>query len=208
MIIRRIGAVLVPLVMACAQSPHPNDARGALAAAIAVERSGKTDAAIRQFHDILRSSPPVDVAGQARLELVRIFERRDDWWEAASQWEELRKLAPNEPEYAYQLGVVYRNISKWAYEQMRSIDPGAARLQQLAGEQYSATGDNEKAIAAFKKAIAKDPNLEGSHLALAVIYLRGKKRDEALAEIDKELALAPESAVAHQVKQAIAGAVK
>lgn len=75
----------------------------------------------------------------------------------------------------------------------------------MLGEQLSAAGDTEKAIAAFRRAVSADPKLSGPHLALSVVYLRMNKRDEALAEIDQELAIAPESAVAKQVRQAING---
>jgi tetratricopeptide (TPR) repeat protein len=193
---------LVSALLAQGASPNP---RAALEAAIAAERSGRAEAAIRQLRQVLRESPPVDIQGQARLELVRIFETRSQWWEAESELQELRKLAPKEAEYAYQLGITYRNLSRWALERMREIDPASARLQQLMGEQYSTAGEREKAEAAFRRAIKKDPELPGPHLALAILYLQSNKRSEALAEVDKELAIAPESAVAKQVRQAITG---
>ena len=203
---RGLSALLLFGGLAFAQAPAPQSAAALLQTGIGAAKAGRTGAAIQAFQEALRGSPPREVAGQARLELLRIFERRSDWWEAAGQLRELRKLAPEEAEYAYRLGVVYRNLAKSAYEQMRAAGPDSARFQQLLGEQLSAAGDTEKAVAAFQRAIAADPKLAGSHLALSVVYLRANKRDEALAEIDLELAVAPESAIARQVRQAISGA--
>jgi tetratricopeptide (TPR) repeat protein len=193
----------VATAVAFAQPPTA-DANARLQAAISFEKAGQTQAAVRQFRELLRTAPPPAVAGQARLELVRIHGRRGEWWEAAEQLQELRRLAPGDAEYAYQLGVVYRNISKSACEQMRTLGPQSARFQQLLGEQYSVAGDSAKAVYAFSQAIQADPKLGGSHLALSILYLREGKRNQALAEIDKELEIAPESAVAKRVREAIA----
>jgi len=76
----------------------------------------------------------------------------------------------------------------------------------MLGEQYGVAGEREESVRAFRQAIAADPKLAGSHLALAVIYAQLGKRTEALAEIDQELAIAPQSAAARQVRQAIRGA--
>jgi tetratricopeptide (TPR) repeat protein len=184
----------------------PDDARSLLGSAIAAEKAGNAPAAVRQFEKLLHANPPAEIAGQARLELLRIHQRREDWWAAAVQLRELRKLAPNDSEYAYELGAVYQNLSKWAFERMQALEPRGARTQQMLGEQYGIAGEREKAIRAFRQAIAADPKLAGSHLALAVIYGQLGKRTEALAEIDQELAIAPQSATARQVRRAITGA--
>lgn len=186
-----------------AQAP-PADAAGRLQSAISLQKAGQTQAAVRQLREILRGAPPPAIAGQARLELVRIHGRRGEWWDAAEQLQALRALAPGEMEYAYQLGVIYRNLSKSAFEQMRSLGPQSARFQQMMGEQYSVGGDPAKAVDAFSQAIQADAKLPGSHLALAILYLRQDKREQAMTEIDKELEIAPESAVTKRVRQAIA----
>lgn len=146
-------------------------------------------------------TPLMDV--RKRLALVRQYEKNDDWWNVIEQLQQLRKLAPNEPEYAYQLGTAYKHMSKWAFDRMQTVAPQSARVQLMLGEQYSVAGEHDKAESAFLKAIAADPKLEGSHLALAIVYLQTGKRDQALSETNKELAVAPESAVAKQVRQAI-----
>ena len=197
MIARLLGSLLATTALALAQT--------ALESAIAAEKAGQTQLAVKQFHQILKSTPPPEIAGQARLELVRIHQRRGEWWESAEQLRELRKLAPQEAEYAYQLGVAYQNLSKWAFERMRTIAPASARTEQMLAEQYSIGGEIDKAVAAYNKAIAAEPKLAGPHLALAVLYLRAGKREDAKIEIDKELEIAPESAMAKQIRLAIVG---
>jgi tetratricopeptide (TPR) repeat protein len=183
-----------------------SDVRTLLQSAISAEKAGDLPAAVRQFEQVLHADPPVDVAGQARVELLRIHQKSGDWWKAADQLHQLRKLAPGEPEYAYELGAVYQNLSKWAFERMQTLAPQGARTQQMLGEQYSIAGEREKAIGAFRRAVAANPKLAGSHLALAMIYMQLGKRSDALSEIDQELAVAPQSALAKQVRQSITGA--
>lgn len=187
---------------------QPVDPRAQLDAGIAAAQAGKTDMAVKYFNTLLRGNPPFEIAGQAHLELARIHQARGDRWGAVAQWEALRKMAPKEPEYAYQLGLAYQSLSTSAIDRLRAIAPESARMQQTLGEHLAVMGRQEKAIAAFERAIAADPKLQGPHLALAVIYLQAGKRDEALAEIDRELAIAPESAAAKQLRQAVAGGAK
>ena len=189
--------------ISAAQEP-PADAAARLQSAISLQKAGRTQAAVRQLKEVLRAAPPPAIAGQARLELVRIHSRRSEWWDAVEHLQALRTLAPGEIEYAYQLGVIYRNLSKSAFEQMRSLGPQSARFQQMMGEQYSVGGDPAKAVDAFSQAIQADAKLPGSHLALAILYLRQDKREQAMTEINKELEIAPESAVTKRVRQAIA----
>lgn len=203
--IRLLFMVVTLAFAADAQQAVPQSSAALIQKGLGAEKAGHVDQAVEAFRELLRGAPTRAVAGQARLELLRIFERRGNWWEAADQLRELRKLAPMEAEYAYQLGVVYRNLAKSAYEQLRAAGPDSGRFQQMLGEQLGASGDTEKAVAAFQRAIAADPKLAGSHLALSIIYLRMNKRAEALAEIGLELAVAPESAIARQVRQAVSG---
>ena len=175
-----------------------------LAAAREAARLGRTAAAVLQLRAVIRKGPP-EIAGQARLELVRIFGRKGDWLSAAEQLEELRRLAPADPEYAYQLGVAYLNISRSAFLRIKFSAPESARFKQLEGEQLAAIGNVPGAIRRYQDAIAADASLPGSHLGLAVLYFRAGRKADALAEIDKELAIAPDSAVARQVKMSIEG---
>ena len=203
---RRLAVICLHAALAFAQTPAaaPSPTTQLENAAASV-RAGKLETAVKQYEALLRTNPPREIAGQAHLDLARIYQAQGDWWQASKQWEALRKLAPEEPEYAYQLGLAYQYLSKSAFEKLLSGAPQSARAHQLLAEQLARMGRNDKAIAAFQRALAADPKLEGTHLALAMIYLQSGKQAEALTEIDEELKIAPHSIAAKQIKQAVAG---
>jgi tetratricopeptide (TPR) repeat protein len=178
---------------------------GPKAQAASPAKARRAQPSVQQLEGVVRSASSPTVAGQARLELVRIYQRRGDWMRAAEHLEELRKLAPDDPEYAYQLGVVYRNISRWAFFRMQTAAPGSARVRQIEAEQYAVTGDTARAIRHYQEAIAADPKMPGSHLGLALLHARANRREDAIEEVRKELAIAPESAIAMHLLKSLGG---
>ncbi len=62
------------------------------------------------------------------------------------------------------------------------------------------------ALDAYQQAARSDPRLPEIHLAMAVILLELKKFDEALAQIELELKLVPESKPAAEIKAKIEAA--
>ena len=130
----------------------------------------------------------------ARQQLARAYERAGDLPSAVDQYRRLRDLAPQDPERAYQLGRAYLALSEWSLKQLRDVDPRSARLQQALGHNYRVQGRLDLAEQAFRRAAEVDPNLPEIHLALAQLYAEQKRWAEARAEIERERALAPESA--------------
>lgn len=63
--------------------------------------------------------------------------------------------------------------------------------------------DSEAQQPAVTLAVRSDPKLPDIHLALALIWLELKRLDHALAEIELELKLVPESKSAVNVKKRI-----
>ncbi len=137
----------------------------------------------------------------ARLQLAQVCERAGNWTGAVEQYRALRELAPREPEYAYQLGKAYLGLSEWCWRELRKLEPGSARLQQALGHNYRVQGRLNLAMSAFERAARADPTLPEVHLALAQIYLEQKRWAEARQEIERELALVPESAGALALKR-------
>ena len=137
----------------------------------------------------------------AREQLARAYARGANPGAAIEQYRALRELAPEDPEYAYQLGRAYLRLSEWAMQRLRAIDPGSARIYQALGHNYRVQGRADLALRAFERAAQADPKLPEIHLALAQIHLEQKNYDEARKEIDRELALVPESAGARALKQ-------
>ncbi len=142
---------------------------------------------------------PKERAG--REQLARAYARGGQPADAVEQYRALREMAPDDPEYAYQLGRAYLRLSEWAMSRLREIDPGSARIYQALGHNYRVQGRADLAVRAFERAAQADPRLPEIHLALAQIHLEQKNYDEARKEIDRELAIVPESAGALALKR-------
>jgi tetratricopeptide (TPR) repeat protein len=136
----------------------------------------------------------------ARQQLARAYERAGNRLAVVEQYRKLRELAPNDPETAYQLGRAYLALSEWSLEHLREVNPGSARLHQALGHNYRVQGKPEMAEQAFRRAAEADPTLPEVHLALAQLYVEQKRWAEARAEIERELALVPESAGARALR--------
>jgi tetratricopeptide (TPR) repeat protein len=129
----------------------------------------------------------------ARRELARACERAGDWPGAVEHYRALRDLAPQEPEGAYQLGKAYLRLSEWCLRALRDGDPPSARFYQAQGHTYRVQGHTDLAVRAFQRAAEADPKLPEVHLTLAQIYMEQKRWADARQEVERELAVVPES---------------
>src|SRR5215472_10247319 len=139
---------------------------------------------------------------QAHLQLAKAYETTENWISAVGELAKLNELAP-EPEYAYQLGRAWAKLSGWSYQQIKEINPDSARLQQALGQEYAIQEKYDLALDAYQRAAKADPTLPEVHLGAAVILLQLKRFDEALAEIDLEQRLVPESKAVAETKAKI-----
>jgi tetratricopeptide (TPR) repeat protein len=130
----------------------------------------------------------------AREQLARAYERAGRPTAAIEQYRAMRDRSPGDPEAAYQLGRAYLRLSEWAMQSLRDVDPGSARIYQALGHNYRVQGRADLAVRAFERAARADPKLPEIHLALAQIYVEQKNWASARAEIERELAIVPESA--------------
>ena len=69
--------------------------------------------------------------------------------------------------------------------------------------EYAKQGRRDLAAEEFQRAAALNPTLVEIHLALAGLYAAEERWDDAAREIEKELALAPESRDAQELKAKI-----
>ena len=155
--------------------------------------TGKFAAAATELERAVKLAPGEP---QGRLQLAWVLERLERHELAAEQYRELRKLAPSEPEYAYRLGKMYLKLSAKYFRKMTAVAPEAPRTLQLKGENLAAIGKEEEAIEAFRKALSADLKQPGLHTVLAQIYAKQGKREEALKELERELAILPDNAAA------------
>jgi tetratricopeptide (TPR) repeat protein len=139
----------------------------------------------------------------AREQLARAYERAGRPSAAIEQYRAMRGLAPDDPETAYQLGRAYLRLSEWAMQRLRDVDPGSARLYQALGHNYRVQGRADLAVRAFERAAQADPKLPEIHLALAQIHLEQRNWASARAEVERELAIVPESAGALALQRRI-----
>ena len=139
----------------------------------------------------------------AREQLARAYERAGRPSAAIEQYRAMRDLSPSDPESAYQLGRAYLRLSEWAMQRLRDVDPGSARIYQALGHNYRVQGRADLAVRAFERAAQADPKLPEIHLALAQIYVEQKNWASARAEIERELAIVPESAGAWALRRRI-----
>jgi tetratricopeptide (TPR) repeat protein len=137
----------------------------------------------------------------ARMQLARVEESAGDWTGAVEQYQALRELKPNEPEYVYGLGSAYLHLSEWCLRELDKRDGGAARLFQALGHNYRVQGRPDLALTAFTKAAEADPTLPEVHLAMAQIHMEQKRWADARREVERELALIPDSAGARALAE-------
>lgn len=162
--------------------------------------TGKNQEATAELQRAARSMPNEP---QAHLQLAKAYEASDNWMAAAGELQKLADLYPQRPEYAYLLGRAWIKLSQWSYERMARINPDSARLHQALGQEYALQGKYDSAIGAYRQAARSDPKLPEIHLALALLLLELKQFDQALAEINLEIVLVPESKAAMETRTKI-----
>jgi tetratricopeptide (TPR) repeat protein len=155
---------------------------------------GRTSEARTQLDRAVKLAPREPLA---RLQLARVEEGTGDWVGAVEQFRALREMKPDEAEYVYGLGNAYLRLSGWCLKELDSLDGGQARLLQAMGYNYRVQGRPDLALEAFERAAQSDPTLPELHLAIAQVHMEQKRWAEARREIERELAIVPESAGAH-----------
>jgi Flp pilus assembly protein TadD len=164
---------------------------------------GKNAEAVRELK---RAATLLPGEPQTHLQLARAYEATENWIGAVQELQTLVQLAPQEPGYSYQLWRAWTRLSDWSYRQIIKLSPNSARVHQALGIEYAAQERYHLALDAYQKAARSDPKLPEIHLAIALIWLKMKKFDDALSEIGLELELVPESKAAIEAKAKIEAA--
>ena len=123
-----------------------------------------------------------------------------DFEQANAALQQALKLAPNDYDVSYTLGLAYlkqRRIGAAAeiYDRMIEKLGNRPQLRVLIGRAYRETGFLSEAIAEFKKAVALDPRFPRVHYYLGLTYLLkdgASRLGEAEEEFKIELATHPE----------------
>jgi predicted Zn-dependent protease len=164
---------------------------------LALGRPKEAIAELERAGKLLPDEPAV------RLQLADAYERTGNVLGLVNEYRALAAREPQNGEYAYRLSKAYLRLAQWSYERIRAIDPKSPRLSQALAEQYLAQGRPDLAVGALEEAARAAPDLPGIHLALARVHFDGGRLDPAAAAVARELAIAPESAAARELQQAI-----
>ncbi|MBK5299515.1 MAG: tetratricopeptide repeat protein [Vicinamibacteria bacterium] len=158
---------------------------------------GRAEEAVAELERAVRLLPGEKAA---HLQLADACERVDNVPCLARESRVLAAYAPSDPEYTYRLGKAYLRLSEWSYTRILAIDPRSSRLSEALGREYLQQGQPELALREYQQAAERDPALPGIHLALARIHADALRWDDATREVERELAVAPGSAAALELK--------
>ena len=120
--------------------------------------------------------------GDALLEVQR-FEG------AAEQFEALSRLEPKDPRAWYGLGRSYEALAGKAFEQLEKVAPESAYWFALVASSRVAQQQYSSAFYFYRKALEKQPNMRGIHVAISQIYRKTGHPEWAAKEEQKELQL-------------------
>ena len=159
--------------------------------AMATELSGKTDAALKFYRDLLDRYPDLADAGMRYANLLIKTGKID---EARQYFENAVKRQPENPYLRHILGEVYLaggndGAGEKAFGQAVVMDPQmTCSYVKLAGI-YEKKGDADKQIKILKTAIEKVPGFTDAYMELARIYRKKGQMDEAIAIIRTAVAM-------------------
>jgi tetratricopeptide (TPR) repeat protein len=156
--------------------------------------------AVRELERAVRLTPTLMVA---RLQLAEARERAGDLAGLVDELRAIVALAPAEAEHAYRLGRAYLRLSQSAHERLRALRPASARASQALGREYAQQGQTDLALAAYADAARLDPTLPDVALSLARLFVDRRRWADAEREVERALALEPESRDARELQAAI-----
>jgi len=110
---------------------------------------------------------------------------------AADVVDQLQQLDPKNADVLYAAHQVYSLLANRAFLTLARLEPDSARMYQLWGDRMTQLGDSKGAVTAYRKAIERDSNLSGVHVALGdALSLSRSPADRAAAEAEYQKALA------------------
>jgi len=99
---------------------------------------------------------------------------------AAAALDRAAELSPKDANILYYQGRAHSLIAQQAYQALYRIDPDSWLVHRALGENYSESGQPEKAIEEFEAAIRKQPNNSDLYEALGEANQRMSRFDEAI----------------------------
>jgi tetratricopeptide (TPR) repeat protein len=119
-----------------------------------------------------------------------------DFWRLRQGLKEAEPLKAS-PEQLYKLAENHQLLSYLAALWVYGTNSESYRAHQLKGQSLEAAGRNEEAVAEYRAALAKKPDLQTVHFAIGNILWRAEQLEEALPELKAELEISPNDPQAH-----------
>ena len=142
----------------------------------------------------LRANPTDD---NVEMILVHILINRKKYEEAAVHLNDFLKRNPKDQQAWYMLGKSYLQLSEDALKKIDEIDPNSVVAHEIAGEIDESMHNYDLALVEYKKAVAIDPQLPGTHMHLANAYWLVGKWESAQTEFNAELKNDPNNCTAY-----------
>lgn len=110
---------------------------------------------------------------------------------------EALKAAPQTRQTRYRLAESYQALSFLSSLWVLQAEPDSYRAHQLRAQSLEAAGRTDEAVAEYREALGRKPELRTIHFAIGNLLWRNERLDEALPELEAELKLNPRDAQAH-----------
>lgn len=128
---------------------------------------------------------------QAGMELIEIDYALSDLGKAAEVVNVLRQLEPADVDILYTAHRIYSDLADETTLSLAMLAPDSARMNQLMAHELARQGKNEGAIARYREALKKSPQLSDVHYELAeMLNTSSSAADRQEAEKEYRAALA------------------
>jgi tetratricopeptide (TPR) repeat protein len=125
---------------------------------------------------------------QVGIELADLYYQQGDLGETGSVLYTLSSINPDNVDILFFEQRVYNELASSTLDKLALLAPDSARMQQLIAEKLINADDLKNAIVHFRKALAANPRLPGTHFELAEALMEGSPNDpKAQSEAASEL---------------------
>lgn len=162
-------------------------------AGLSAWRQRRFDAAEAAFRNALRRRPS---DAMTRVWLARTLVELHRNPEAAAEIQKVLTGAVA-PDVRLEAGRLLREMAERHLAQLQTVAPDSPAATELAGERYEWTGDLDAALAEYRAAAKSHDDRPGTHYRIGNILWLKRQTDEALIELQKELALNPQHGMAN-----------
>jgi tetratricopeptide (TPR) repeat protein len=140
---------------------------------------------------------PPDRLLEVRSRTAELLSRANLYGEAAKDFEDASRLAPDRPDILFNLALArYRNgeldASLASAEQARTLEDSGS-LESLLGDLHEKRGDALAAVHSYQAAVTLEPRVEEHRLALARELLKHQTFDAAIVVLEQSAELFPQS---------------